>query len=377
MLFQTALLCFVAYVLHILIAQIRLHRQHAAFKRANDCEPAAANYPIKDPWGLNFLLEIVPAAKSLELLPFFHRLHQRFGKTFVYGPWFGRGMVFSIAPENAKTVMATKFDDWVAKEARQEGFGPLLGDGIFTTDGAFWAHSRALIRPQFDKAQVSEQVEPFEASTLKLIAKIPDNEETVDLQDLFHRLTMDTSTEFLTGTSTNSLDDDQDEGGRKFIEAFEYAMNDGFWRVRLGRLYWLRPDPKARKAIKESRDYVMAWVHKAVTYRNSLAADEKNHKSEGPYVFINELAKQPEVDVERIHNEAINVLLAGRDTTASLLSHLWHVLARRPDIWQKLRGEVSTLGAELPTYAKLKEMRYMRNCIRESRYTRIRHQNDS
>ena len=47
----------------------------------------------------------------------------------------------TIDPENIKTVLATNFKDFGLGQ-RHEAFGPLLGHGIFTTDGAQWEHSR-------------------------------------------------------------------------------------------------------------------------------------------------------------------------------------------------------------------------------------------
>jgi cytochrome P450 len=62
----------------------------------------------------------------------------------------------------------------------------------------------------------------------------------------------------------------------------------------------------------------------------------------------------------------MNVLLAGRDTTASILGNLWFVLARRPDVWAKLKEEANQLNGEKPTYDQLNTMNYLRYCIDES-----------
>ncbi|KAH0393748.1 hypothetical protein KCU89_g12089, partial [Aureobasidium melanogenum] len=61
----------------------------------------------------------------------------------------------------------------------------------------------------------------------------------------------------------------------------------------------------------------------------------------------------------------LNVLLAGRDTTAGLLSNAFHVLSRHPDIWKKLRAEIATLGGRLPTYEDLKSLKYLKCVLNE------------
>ena len=90
-------------------------------------------------------------------------------------------------------------------------------------------------------------------------------------------------------------------------------------------------------------------------------------KRSGKFVFLHELALQDEVDADRIRNETLNVLVAGRDTTAALLGMLWFVLARRPDVWKVLLAEVDELQGQPPTYDSLRNMKYLKYCVQESR----------
>ena len=72
-------------------------------------------------------------------------------------------------------------------------------------------------------------------------------------------------------------------------------------------------------------------------------------------------------DRTRIRSELLNILLAGRDTTAALLTNLFFELPRHPEIMARLRAEIAEhVGPEPPTYAQLKEMRYLRAVINES-----------
>jgi cytochrome P450 len=198
----------------------------------------------------------MPWARQSQILEFFHALHQRHGPTYVAAPWIGRTNIHSTAAANVQCMMSDRIDDWAVQEARQAAVGPLFGRGIFTTDGPSWRHSRALMRPQFERAQVLRQTEHFEAHIGALVAEIPEG-VVVDLQGLFHRFTMDTSSEFLTGASTGSLGGGaRGAGSREFIECLDYAMEDAAWRARLGWWYHLRPDRRAWRSIRYSRDYV-------------------------------------------------------------------------------------------------------------------------
>ena len=68
----------------------------------------------------------------------------------------------------------------------------------------------------------------------------------------------------------------------------------------------------------------------------------------------------------RIRSELLNILLAGRDTTASLLTNLWWVLARRPDVFDCLQTEVNALATDdQVTIESLKSLKYLRAVLNE------------
>jgi len=48
----------------------------------------------------------------------------------------GKTFVSTIEPENLKSVLATDFKNWRVGNERKKFLGPLLGEGIFTSDGA-------------------------------------------------------------------------------------------------------------------------------------------------------------------------------------------------------------------------------------------------
>lgn len=81
---------------------------------------------------------------------------------------------------------------------RLAALGPLLGKGIFTTDSKEWETSRALVRPNLVKAQISD-LSKLEKHVNQLLAHVPKDGSTVDLQDLFFDLSFDTSSELLLG----------------------------------------------------------------------------------------------------------------------------------------------------------------------------------
>ncbi|RLL93809.1 hypothetical protein CFD26_103191 [Aspergillus turcosus] len=106
-------------------------------------------------------------------------------------------------PENIKSILSTKFKDYSLGN-RTSIMGPLLGKGIFVNDSEEWSHSRALLRPNFVRDQVAD-LGMLETHLKDLLALVPQDGTTVDLQELFLRFTIDSATEFLFGHSVHTL----------------------------------------------------------------------------------------------------------------------------------------------------------------------------
>lgn len=277
--------------------------------------------------------------------------------------FFFTDLVQSIEPENIKTILALDFKKWGLGNRRKDAFVPLLGHGIFTTDGTAWHNSRELLRPNFVRSQVGD-LETFEIHVAQLIKTIPKDGSTVNLQDLFFKLTMDSATEFLFGESTNCLAPQASYENTEFAEAFNRSQEAIAETFRTGKIgAWLR-GADTKKDNRYCQDFVDKFVQKGLEYRKRLDLGKAEAKADDRYVFLYELVKKT-TDPAQLRSELLNVLLAGRDTTASLLSDVWYILARRPDIWAKLREEVDVLGGEKPTFEQIKDMKYLKWVLNE------------
>lgn len=276
-------------------------------------------------------------------------------------------VIATCEPLNVKTVLSLKFKDYGFAN-RQASLYPLLGHGIFNADGERWANSRQLLRPNFARDQVAD-LEAFERHFKLMLKHIPRDGSTVDLQDLFFRLTLDTATEFLFNHSSNSLrvfgEEDEDNEDIIFGKAFNFAQDDAAVRLRLGFIDRFRKNKKGKEAIRICHAYIDKFVDDAMRFRKEMDEERKAGSSnEERYYFIQALAKQT-TDKKRIRDELINILLAGRDTTASLLSNLFFDLAKRPDIYAKLRDEIAPLNGQAPTYEQLRNFKYVKYCLNE------------
>ncbi|KAL9111302.1 MAG: hypothetical protein Q9227_004179 [Pyrenula ochraceoflavens] len=273
---------------------------------------------------------------------------------------FLRAQAFgTIDPANLEAILSSNFKDWGFGPRRNMTF-PLLGDGIFTQEGSPWKHSRELLRPQFMHKQY-ENLEVFKESVDDLIGVISaDASRTVDLQPLFFRLTLDVTTSFLFGESTRCLRDRDAEEESNFASSFNLAQEYIAKRFRLLDLYWLIGGKEFRKACDDVHHFADQIIER------SLSGDAKEEE-QSRYVFLDTLAEKTP-DRTALRGQIINILVAGRDTTACLLTWTFFLLVRYPQVLEKLRNEIAVhaIDRETLTRGQLRNMSYLQNVLKET-----------
>ena len=334
---------------------------------------APPDLPRNDPFlGLDITFESYATIQNHRYLELCQQRFLKSGTTFRTKS-MGVNSICTIDPENIKTVLSLKFNDFRLGEKREAAFVPLLGHGIFTSDGEDWKHSRRLLNPSFRRPQFGH-LELYERHIQNLIGHIPTkSSSSVDLQRLFFDLTIDTATETFCGQSSLCLaPDKQSPMNTKFAGAFDRSQRTIANGVALGSLATFTHTPTFNKDRHSVHEFIDYFVQKALErQRNSSSSsqgtnDHQNHHE----AFIDRLTEEVQ-DPVRLRGEILNVILAGRDTTASLLSNLWFVLARRPDVWRKLREEIEFLGGHAPTLEQLSGLKYLRYCIKECKYNKV------
>ncbi|KAI1970844.1 hypothetical protein LOZ51_006302 [Ophidiomyces ophidiicola] len=353
--------CFLLYKVYIYLTLGAVERR---FIKEHGCRPAPA-YPHKEPvLGLDFAIISAKNAKSKSFLQTVQNRFRMNGNTYTFN-FMGKRAFTTCEPENIKAILATKFQDFALTPLRKKAFQPLFGKGIFTTDGGEWEHSRAMLRPNFVRSQVAD-LDMIEKHVQNLIKEIPTDGSTVDLQDLFFDLTLDTATEFLFGESALSIGTKTSDNNERFSDIFTYCTTSiGNW-ARIGVFFGI-PDKRYHRYVDGIHEFVDRYVKKALEHHQAQQSGLiTSEKTESRYIFLYELINRTQDPIE-LRSEALNILLAGRDTTASLLGALWNVLSKRPDVWSKLLQEVDGLNGKKPTFEEVKDMKYLRFCVNEGR----------
>jgi len=224
---------------------------------------------------------------------------------------FGATGYFTTDPENVEAILSTKFEDYGLGSRRLASF-PLLGEGIFAQDGPAWKRSRELIRRQFVRVQ-KQNLQAFTPHVDELVSGIAEAAIAgqVDLKPFMYEYTLNTTTMLLFGEPHSSMAKEERDAVR---DNFDYAAFGCGIRVRLADAAWLYNPAKFRKACKAVRDWATFFAAKAMKYKDKLGEEKAAEK----YAFIIELWNEMQ-DFELVRDQLLHVLVAGRDSTATLL----------------------------------------------------------
>ncbi|KAF8575554.1 cytochrome P450 monooxygenase pc-3 [Ramaria rubella] len=290
----------------------------------------------------------------------------------IYGPTYDMNILWGHQvisdPANVKHILANDFESFAKGTKFREMFDSFLGSGIFTSDGDTWKCHRAMARPFFSVERVTD-FDCFAKHTSKALDVISEHAnqgKPLDIQARFSRFTLDCGADFLFGYAAETLTGDMRQYPSRhayssFSEAFDCMSKIVTRRVRIGsnwRIFDLGRDP-TKKHMKRIHSFVEPIIQNAFLSRGAeIRLQERS--------FLEYLVKSNS-DVKLVRDELLNLLLAARDTTASLLTFTTYILAYHQDVCSKLRVEIEhTIGErEFPTIVDIRGMKYLRAVINE------------
>ncbi|KAL2784343.1 n-alkane-inducible cytochrome P450 [Aspergillus keveii] len=340
----------------VVVYRCRIYQHELRVKEivtANGCLPPR-KWCSAWPLGLDLLVKAFEYDRRQQILKFFLEVVARSGTTFEQSLLFAHG-IDTIEPRNIQALLSTQFTDF-GLGLRPQTFSPLLGSGIFTQDGTPWRHSRELLRPQFMTNRLSN-FDQIKAAVEDLISSNPAN-DIVDLQPLFFRLTFETTLFLLFGQDLSTVKS-KDAFGQEsdFADAFNLAQGYLAKRGRLCDLYWLLGGKEFRRACTVCHEFFDDAVQHALD-RAAMSTKPNVGERTGPY------------DRKALRDQCLNILLAGRDTTACCLTWTLRLLGQHPRVLSRLRAEISDTirvgpEAQAPTITQLKTFTYLSLVIKE------------
>ncbi|KIY44375.1 cytochrome P450 monooxygenase pc-3 [Fistulina hepatica ATCC 64428] len=296
-------------------------------------------------------------------------------------------------PQHVKALLATQFDEFEKGKTLNRILGTLLGVGVFASDGAyeFTRFHRTMTRPFFSRDRISH-FDNFDRHAEDALYHLRDRLREglpADIQacDLTGRFTLDSATEFLFGNDVQSLSAGlpyphnsplaklkaNTSTASQFAQAFNLSQKATAERSRWNDqwpLFELFHD-KVKQHSEIVDRYIDPIVREALARKREqgglLVGQEKEREVEDGETLLDHLVNCTD-DMHVIRDETLNILIAGRDTTATTLTFAVYLLAQHPEVLRRLREEIlSKLGSSRrPVFEDFRDMKYLRAVINET-----------
>ncbi len=260
-------------------------------------------------------------------------------------------------PDHIEQVLVTNNRNFIKDRVTRSQLS-ILGDGLLTSDGAFWRRQRRLAQPAFHHQRVANYAGTMVAYTERMLEGWRDGEQ----RDI-HRDMMRLTLEIVAKTLVDADIADEAENVGEAIGAVMAHFSDQGNGVFLRMLPDSVPTPsnlRYRRAQRQLEEFIYGII------------DERRKSGRDTGDLLSMLLHARDEDGgrmsdEQLRDEVMTVIMAGHETTAIALSWTWRLLALYPDVEKKLHAELDEwLGGGPPTIVDLPQLPYTDAVLKES-----------
>ncbi|PRQ59916.1 putative abieta-7,13-dien-18-ol hydroxylase [Rosa chinensis] len=254
--------------------------------------------------------------------------------------------VYTVDPANVQYILKTNVANYGKGFYLHSILSDLMGDGIFAVDGDKWLHQRKTSGSHFSTKVLRDfSSEIFKTNGVKLAGIIYEAvtcDESMDIQDLFMKSTLDSIVKILLGIELGTMSGTNNEENIRFSNAFDdanqatlYRIYDIFWKIK--RFLNIGSEAVLRKNIAVVDHFIYKLINRKIeTFHNS--ENDKLYLKKRD--FISSVLETSETDPKYLRDMVLNFIAAGKDTTASALSWFFYMMCKHFDIQEKIAREV-------------------------------------
>ena len=264
-------------------------------------------------------------------------------------------------PEYVKHILQDNHPNYSKGERYRSALAPLMGNGLFTSEGAFWLRQRRLAQGAFQRAHLASFAAPTIKHVAGLIARWTDNgrlEKPVRLREELTDLTIRIALE-------NLFSADAGCHAAALVDA-AFGVNE---EIKLGAAFLPFSIPKwvptpGRRRFARSLKTIDDFVYGIISDRRK-ASDPGNDLA-GLFIAARDRDVDGGMDDVQVRDELVTMLNAGHDTVTDSIVWTLVLLARHPAMKEKAREEVCRLGPTWPTLESLNKMEFLGRVFHEA-----------
>ncbi len=292
-------------------------------------------------------------------LAFTERLAREYGDVARFHLGIFKGYLVS-HPDGVRYVLQDNHPNYDKRNYDYEMLRPFVGDGLITSNGDPWLRERRLIQPTFHQdhlAKFATAMNPAIQSRLETWRPLAERGRVVDVAREMNELALEIVSKTLFGAELGPRKD-------RILDAFQVLNHEVARRFKslLVLPLWL-PLPrnlKARRA-KDQLDQVLMDFLAEFEGRNPAGS------LLGRLLEAHGGITEGEAQNQMVRDEMVTLILAGHETTGSLLSWTWYLLAQHPEAASQVREEARRiLSGREPQAADLEDLVFLEAVLKEA-----------
>jgi len=292
-----------------------------------------------------------------------------------YGPtfraWLGpfQCVVISTEPNHLKQMMIGEKDRWdVGDRAALRRY---TGNSLLTSRNPLWQHQRSLMNPAFHFQNLREMTPVFDHYVKQFIQScesLAGTGQQMDISNTLSSLTLDIIGRSAFGCELHAQDVNSPSPLLPKIRTLFEGGTNAFTSVLMGFLpeFMFPVLRRQKEAVQEIRSACRKIIEKRLTESKTpstandllgLLVDCKDDKGQS-------------MPMEQMIDEAMAFLLAGHETTSTLMTWLLYALATNPEVdakmYDELKERTAVIKDRAPNHTELRELSYLTNIIEET-----------
>ena len=319
--------------------------------------PLVPPKPDPAPYGMG-LLELGRRLRTNGLSVF---AAEAYGEEVLQRSLMGRTSFLLNAPEAIRHVLVERHETYTRTNATLRVLGPLLGTGLFISEGRDWRHQRRTVAPAFTPKAVASLVPHMLAPVEEVVGELrAAGGEPVDLFSAVQRLALEIAARTMFSV----------EIGRRsrVLRDLVARYSRGLGRPRL--LDILLPS-----SLPSPIDLGRGWFRRRWTaFFDQLVAERRRmgaSADQPPDLFDLLLAaRDPQTgqtfSATQLRDQAATMIVAGHETTASALSWALYLLALAPEAQERVAGEADAADPARDPAPLIENLPYTRAVLDEA-----------
>ena len=262
---------------------------------------------------------------------------ERFGDSYSVYNGFTKKMILTRDPEFIDYVLKKNHKNYHKSEMVTKKLARFIGNGLLTSNGAYWLRQRRLIQPGFHIQKIQRLYDIMQKTIDDFLLKFPTGEK-VDLYPQMNRLAFEIviNTLFDIEVPQQSIT----ELSQYISETQEFVIRDirqpykSWWYALSGEV-----NANLKKA-QRTRDILLAIIQERKESKKKFN-DLLDMLLDTRYEDTGESMSE-----EQLLDEILILFIAGHETTANALTWTLYLLATNPTEMEKLRQSTVGLGIQ-------------------------------